>query len=101
MPSLHTDEQLVGAKCVVKSVQGKSVFHMNSTDNTEEIKRNQVVGSGGPLSDDMCTKNFVVDGKKTTKIGPTQGDVANNTITVTERTDPSEFLSRLGITMED
>ena len=102
VPSLHSDEQLVGAKCVVKTVQGKSVFHiMNPTDNTVEIKRNQVVGLWEPLSDDMCIESFEVDGKKTTKIGPTQGDVAHNTVTVTESTDPSEFLSRLGITMED
>ena len=102
VPSLHTDEQLVGAKCVVKTVQGKSAFHiMSPTDNTVAIKRNQVVGLWEPLSDDMCIESFEVDGKETTKIGPTQGDVAHNTVTVTESTDPSEFLSRLGITMED
>lgn len=98
VPSLYSEEQLVGAKCVVKSHYGKTVYQiMNPTDNDLQLKRNQVVGLWEPLSDDIRIEGFEVDGT-TVDAQPSDGR-KSNTIHATDSVNPSEILNDLGISM--
>ena len=102
VPSLHSDEQLVGAKCIVQSHYGKTVYQiMNPTDNDIDIRPNQVVGIWEPLSADTCIESFEVDGNDSHRPTLTDDRTKANTIHVTSNVNPNEVLDGLGINMND
>ena len=102
VPSLHSDEQLVGAKCIVQPHYGKTVYQiMNPTDNDIDIRPNQVVGIWEPLSADTCIESFEVDGNDSHRPTLTDDRTKANTIHVTSNVNPNEVLDGLGINMND
>ena len=102
VPSLYSDEQLLGAKCVVQSIQGKTMYQViNPTDVDLEIRRNQVVGFWESLSSDTEIENFEVDGNETCGPAQTQNVLSPNSVPTADSVAPSDILSELGININD